>query len=418
MKSDSNNLELGRINRRALLQLAVASAALGLGFNQVSAKGLRVVVAGAGIVGASIAYHLAKAGAAVTVVDQEGPATHASRGTFAWINATWAKQPRHYHTLNQNGLANWKGLQRVIKIPLRWNGSLEWFEQAQRQEKLKQQIREQVAWGERARFVSSHELALLEPQVNFRDARNVAFSENDGAVDPVVATKALLEAATSYGATIKYPCTLNDVIQRSGRVTGVATTGGEIKTDKVVLATGAAPGVGQRIAGFEIPQRSTPGVIAVTEPLPAVLNRVLVAPGIHLHQRDDGRIVLGEQAGAPQNEAHAKRLEGRPDRFPGKELALQHAKRMIDTAVQFLPAISGANVKQVYIGWRPLPLDGHPVLGVSPVRPDVYLAVMHSGVSLAPIVGQLAAHEIVNGVTSEHLNEYRPDRDYQLVRRY
>jgi glycine/D-amino acid oxidase-like deaminating enzyme len=43
---------------------------------------------------------------------------------------------------------------------------------------------------------------------------------------------------------------------------------------------------------------------------------------------------------------------------------------------------------------------------------------MHSGVSLAPIVGQLAAHEIVNGVTSEHLNEYRPDRDYQLVRRY
>jgi glycine/D-amino acid oxidase-like deaminating enzyme len=53
-------------------------------------------------------------------------------------------------------------------------------------------------------------------------------------------------------------------------------------------------------------------------------------------------------------------------RFPGKELALQHAKRMIDTAVQFLPAISGANVKQVYIGWRPLPLDGHPVLGVSP----------------------------------------------------
>jgi glycine/D-amino acid oxidase-like deaminating enzyme len=179
MKSDSNNLELGRINRRALLQLAVASAALGLGFNQVSAKGLRVVVAGAGIVGASIAYHLTKAGAAVTVVDQEGPATHASRGTFAWINATWAKQPRHYHAFNQDGLSGWKDLQQALKIPIRWQGSLEWFEPAQRQEKLKQQIREQVAWGERARFVSSHELALLEPQVNFRDARNVAYSENE-----------------------------------------------------------------------------------------------------------------------------------------------------------------------------------------------------------------------------------------------
>ena len=129
--------------------------------------------------------------------------------------------------------------------------------------------------------------------------------------------------------------------------------------------------MGQRIAGFEIPQRSTSGVVVVTEPLPPVLNRVLLAPGIHLHQRDDGRIVLGEQAGAPQNEAHAMRLEGRPNRFPDKALGLQHAKQMIDTAVQFLPAISGVKVKQVYIGGRSLPLDGHPVLGVSWARPDV-----------------------------------------------
>lgn len=151
-----------------------------------------------------------------------------------------------------------------------------------------------MAWGERVRFVSSPELEALEPFVNFRDARNVAYSENDGAVDPIVATNALLEAAPSCGATIKYPCTLSDVIQRSGGITGAAATGGQIKTDKVVLATGAGSGVGQRIAGFEIPQRSTSGVVVVTEPLPPVLNRVLLAPGIHLHQRDDGRIVLGE----------------------------------------------------------------------------------------------------------------------------
>jgi len=120
------------------LQFAVASTASGLGFNQLSATGLLVVVAGAGIVGASIAYHLAKPGAGVTVVDQDGPATHASCGTFAWINATWANQPRHYHTLKQKGLSNWKDLQRVVKFPIRWNGSLEWFEQRQRQEQLKQ----------------------------------------------------------------------------------------------------------------------------------------------------------------------------------------------------------------------------------------------------------------------------------------
>jgi len=418
MKADSNNLELGRINRRALLKLAVASAAYGLSTKELPAQGLRVVVAGAGIIGASIAYHLARAGATVTVVDQEGPAIHASRGTFAWINATWAKQPQHYHTLNQDGLLGWKDLQQTLKIPIRWRGSLEWFEQTQRQEKLKQQIHEQVAWGEKARFVSPAELATLEPGVNFKGASNVAYSENDGALDPVLATNALLNAAAGYGATIKYPCVLNDVLQRSGRVTGVATTRGEIKADKVVLATGAAQGVGRQIAGIEIPQRSTPGIIAITEPLPPVLNRILVAPGIHLHQRQDGRLVIGEQSGVPSNKAHTKRLQARSNRFPDNKFSQQHAGRMIEIAAQFLPAIKRAKVEQVYIGWRPLPLDGHPVLGFSPARSDVYLAVMHSGVSLAPIVGQLAARELINGVSSGRLDNYRPDRSYKPVKRY
>ena len=177
-------------------------------------------------------------------------------------------------------------------------------------------------------------------------------------------------------------------------------------------------GVGQRIAGFEIPQRSTPGVIAITEPLPPVLNRILVAPGIHLHQRQDGRIVLGEQSGAPSNKAHAKRLQARPNRFPDNKFSQQHAGRVIEIAAQFLPAIKRAKVEQVYIGWRPLPLDGHPVLGFSPARSDVYLAVMHSGVSLAPIVGQLAARELINGLSPGRLDNYRPDRSFKPVKRY
>ena len=316
-------------------------------------------------------------------------------------------------------MSEWRwSLQPLLNIPIRWNGSLEWFEQPQRQERLKQQIHEQAVWGERARFVSSDELAMLEPGVNFRGAQNVAYSENDGALDPVLATNALLDAAAGFGATIQYPCVLNDVMRRSGRVTSVTTTHGEIKADKVVLATGGAQGVGQRIADFEIPQRSTPGVIALTEPLPPLLNRVLVAPGIHLHQRQDGRIVLGEQSGAPSNEAHAKRLQARPRRFPNNTFAQQHTGRMIETAARFLPAIKHVKVEQVYIGWRPLPLDGHPVLGFSPAHADVYLAVMHSGVSLAPIVGQLAASEIINGVSTGRLDEYRPDRSFQSVKRY
>ena len=147
------------LDRRTLVKLLAATALAGCGQGVKSTQRLRVVVAGAGIVGASIAYFLAKAGATVTVIDKQGPATHASRATFAWINATWAKQPRHYHAFTQDSLVGWTHLQETLGLPIKWGGSLEWFGNDTRQEKLVAQIAEQVTWGEPARMVDSAEFA-------------------------------------------------------------------------------------------------------------------------------------------------------------------------------------------------------------------------------------------------------------------
>ena len=118
----SSDRPLTALDRRRFLQLLAAAAVSPKGR---ATEGLRVVVAGAGIVGASIAYHLAKSGANVTVIDRQGPATNASRASFAWINATWSKQPRSYHALNQKGVARWKELQAELNLSVRWGGSLE-----------------------------------------------------------------------------------------------------------------------------------------------------------------------------------------------------------------------------------------------------------------------------------------------------
>ena len=107
------------MKRRALLKLVAAAAFTRAGRLGAVPKDIKIVVAGAGIIGASIAYHLAKPGASVTVIDKQGPASHASRGTFAWINATWAKQPRHYHSLTQDSVAYWKDLQQTLALPVR-----------------------------------------------------------------------------------------------------------------------------------------------------------------------------------------------------------------------------------------------------------------------------------------------------------
>ena len=103
------------MDRRTLLKLLAASSLIAA--NPLSKNNkLKVIVVGAGIIGASIAYHLAKSGVQVTVIDQEAPASHASRGTFAWINATWPKQPHAYHTLNQESVANWYDLQKSLNL--------------------------------------------------------------------------------------------------------------------------------------------------------------------------------------------------------------------------------------------------------------------------------------------------------------
>ncbi|WP_299196108.1 FAD-dependent oxidoreductase [uncultured Erythrobacter sp.] len=408
-----------RLSRRNLLAIGAVSPLVAACGSTGSGEKRHVAVIGAGIIGASIAYHLAKGGAQVTVIERHDIATRASRGTFAWLNATWAKQPRNYHRLNQLGLAAWQELEAEIGIPIKWGGSLEWFGGAERQELLGAQIAEQAEWGEPARMIGPQELASLEPQVVFGGAQSVAYSPNDGALDPVLAARTLLNEAQALGAVLKTNCAVTGARAGSmGAEAVLETDQGDLEVDSYVLATGADPEATQALAGIDIPQRSTPGVIVVTQPMAPMLGRILVAPGVHVHQRLDGRVVLGEQDGAPQNEAHAARLADRPNAFPTRALAEEHAARILAIAQAYLPALADAATEDVFIGWRPLPLDGHPVMGFSPQRPKAYLAITHSGVSLAPILGRLAAQELLEETTASMLEPYRPDRAFEEVRRY
>jgi glycine/D-amino acid oxidase-like deaminating enzyme len=143
------------------------------------------------------------------------------------------------------------------------------------------------------------------------------------------------------------------------------------------------------------------------EPL---LNTVAYTTGTHFHQRSDGRVIIGEKAGSPQTDEHLAFLTERPNAFPTTELANEHAARIIDIAAQYVPQIADAKVERVGVGWRPLPRDGLPVIGRPEAAPGIYLAVMHSGITLAPIIGHLGAMEILDGVRVHLLSDFRYER--------
>ena len=81
-------------------------------------------------------------------------------------------------------------------------------------------------------------------------------------------------------------------------------------------------------------------------------------------------------------------------------------------ALKYVPRLGPLTFEDVRICHRPMPLDGYPVLGASPSRRDVYLAVTHSGVTLAPVVGALVAQELVDESPAEALKDFRPDRKF------
>ncbi len=88
----------------------------------------------------------------------------------------------------------------------------------------------------------------------------------------------------------------------------------------------------------------------------------------------------------------------------------EHADELLDRATHYLPALAGATAFPVPVGYRPMPLDELPVIGFAEAVSNLYVAVMHSGVTLAPLVGEWAAMEIAHGARIEALERYRPDR--------
>jgi glycine/D-amino acid oxidase-like deaminating enzyme len=152
----------------------------------------------------------------------------------------------------------------------------------------------------------------------------------------------------------------------------------------------------------------TPGIILRSAPTENRFNKIIVGPGVHIHQQKDGVIVLGEQDGAPLN--HSDRLKGRPSKFPSKEFEELHTERIISAAKRFTTGLENIEINQVSIGWRPLPKDRIPVIGRLNKIEGVYVSMMHSGISLAAIVSKLITEEILENKSTPLLDNFRPSR--------
>lgn len=93
--------------------------------------------------------------------------------------------------------------------------------------------------------------------------------------------------------------------------------------------------------------------------------------------------------------------------------------QVIQAAAELVPELAKAECDQITAGLMPYPVDAHPIVGFTKEWTNLYVAVMHSGATLAPLMGKLTAEEIVNRRDESVLAPYRLDRDFSdLTNRY
>lgn len=364
---------------------------------------MQVIVIGAGAVGAATAFRLAQAGARVTVLDAGRIGGGTSGTSFAWINSTNADVPPAYHALRTASMALHRELAAEFGNPDWYHptGGLQWM----RPEKvpvLEDNVQRLQARGYAAEWITRTRLLELEPDLDPDVVGDVpiAWCPEEAWLDPVPYAGAMLRAARALGAQIRTHTRVAALAMQGSRVTGVTLADGTtLPADTVVNCAGRWADAVTEDAGLRIPLAPTHGFLVFTPPVALAVAHLLHAPEANLRPDGAGRLML-----VWNDFAAAVTADTIPDP------AMPEVQEMMRSIARLIPALAGVQAEAVRIGTRPMPPDGLSIVGPVPRMEGYYVAVTHSGITLSPLLGKLAAAEIITGHPDPALAEFRPAR--------
>lgn len=363
----------------------------------------KIIVIGAGVLGASAAYRLAQAGAKVTVLEAGRAGGGTSGTSFAWTNSH-RKRPFGYHALNVAGMAAHAALKDEFGATPWWHGggSIEWVA-AEEIEALRDNVAQLQAWNYRAEWISKSDLAALEPEIDPATVGDspIGYFPDEGWLDPVPYAHAMLSAARGqFGATLVLGARVADLLTRGGRVCGVTLADGTVhEADMVVNCAGRLSNTAIRDTALHVPLAPTVGLLVFTPPVATGLRHVVHSSVVNGRPDGAGRLMLHWEQIDPTVPADAV---ASPD--------LPQAREIMDRARRLLPAIGDVRAEAVRIGIRPIPRDGLTAVGPLPRVDGYYVAVTHSGVTMSPFLGSAVADEVMHGRIRPELAEFRPAR--------
>lgn len=372
------------------------------------------MVVGAGIIGAACAYHLARAGARVTVLDAgavAGGTSSAGEGNLLVSD----KEPGPELALALWSRRLWDEIGDQVgaaAIELEPKGGLMVASAPAEQEQVAALAAGQRGAGVAVTLLAGDQLADYEPRLATGLAGG-AYYPQDAQVQPVLATAQLL---TASGAQVRCGARVRAIWTDRGRVTGVRVGSELVGADAMVNATGVAGGELAATAGTRLPITPRRGFILVTEPLPAgpagppIRRKVYAADYLGGVASDDpglqsSAVVEGTRAGTVLIGSSRERVDT-------LEFPLPVLRRIAAQAVALFPFLAGVRVLRAYRGFRPYTPDHLPVIGPDPRVAGLWHACGHegAGIGLAPATGALVAAQLTGADPEVDPTPFAPAR--------
>jgi glycine oxidase len=339
-------------------------------------KSWDVIIAGAGIIGVSLALELRERGRAVLVLDRAAPGGEASSAAAGMLAPSDPETPPALRPMAFASASIFPEFVRKLETAGKMQVDFRRFGTIAL-------LRDEPAPAE-YRSLAENELHRLEPSL--QSTGQSAFFVQEDSVDPHLLMQAALAAAGNLGVKMRGDAPVQDIRPRDNGVE-VLTPADTFFAPCVVDCRGAWSGA---------PVRPRKGQMLYVQPQTAVLQHVLRAPDVYLVPRSSGKILIGATV---EDVGYDKSVDP----------ATVHA--LFSAAAKYLPELASAPITKSWAGLRPGTPDGLPILGVTEM-PGVLIASGHfrNGILLAPITAKIMANLVEGRPSPLDIQAFAPDR--------